>query len=247
MRTGSYILMVFVGVGAIALRADPSWRVDLESGWLTTGRADVRIPGDTGTRFSLVDDLDADDTAYIRGRVSWRSAPRHNWTLSLVPIEVSATGTLEQDTKYVDTLFPAGTTVDATYRFNNYRLSYRYLFYESDHLHAEAGATLFVRDAKVTLESGNERDASSDLGIVPLVSFGVRWEFIPSVSLVLDGDALAAPQGRAFDVFGGIHYRPREHRSIGLGYRILEGGADNDDVYTFALFHHLALQASLQF
>jgi tetratricopeptide (TPR) repeat protein len=31
------------------------------------------------------------------------------------------------------------------------------------------------------------------------------------------------------------------------GYRILEGGADNDDVYTFALFHHAALQAVLLF
>jgi hypothetical protein len=26
-----------------------------------------------------------------------------------------------------------------------------------------------------------------------------------------------------------------------LGYRILEGGADNDEVYNFALFHYAAV------
>ncbi len=240
-----FVLFWFVGL--MTAMGEPGRTVELEGGRLFPGRVDVRIPGDTGTRFSLVNDLDADDTGYVRMRLAWRSAPRHNWAVSIVPIEVAASGTLEIDTRYVDTLFAAGTRVDATYRFNNYRLTYRYLVRKTERFQAELGATLFVRDAKVTLQSDTQKDASSDLGVVPLVSFAVSWLLWPSFELVLDGDALAAPQGRALDVFGGVQYRPRENWGLGVGYRVLEGGADNNDVFTFALFHHVALQANLRF
>ncbi len=45
---------------------EPTRSVEVEGGWLRAGRADVRIPGDTGTRFSLTDDLDARDTGSAR-------------------------------------------------------------------------------------------------------------------------------------------------------------------------------------
>jgi hypothetical protein len=32
-----------------------------------------------------------------------------------------------------------------------------------------------------------------------------------------------------------------------LGYRILEGGADNDEVYTFSLFHYAIASVALEF
>ena len=224
-----------------------SWGVEFEGGLLSAGRADVRIPGDAGTRFSLVEDLEASDTAYWRMRLNWRSAPRHNWIASYVPIEVSSSGRFARDTTYVDTVFPADTDVDATYRFDNYRLTYRYLWLERERWQIEIGATLFVRDAKVTLRSATQQDSDADLGVVPLASFAARWQVTPQMSLLVDGDALAAPQGRALDVFGGMHYQPRDNLSFGAGYRMLEGGADNDDVYTFALFHHAALQVILLF
>ncbi len=239
--------VLFCCIGGFSAMGEVPWGVELEGGLLSAGRADVRIPGDTGTRFSLVDDLDASDTAYWRMRLSWRSAPRHNWIVSYVPIEVSSSGRLLRDTTYVDTVFPADTDVDATYRFDNYRLTYRYLWRETERLQLEVGATFFVRDAKVTLRSDTQEDSDSDLGVVPLVSFAASWQLFPRISLLIDGDALAATQGRALDVFGGMHYQPRGNMLLGAGYRILEGGADNDDVYTFALFHHAALQAILRF
>ena len=49
------------------------------------------------------------------------------------------------------------------------------------------------------------------------------------------GDALAAPQGRAEDVLAALTYGKSDKFRIKIGYRILEGGADNDEVYTFSL------------
>jgi hypothetical protein len=47
-----------------AADAQERWRVDFENGAVIAGDNDVRIPGDTGTMFSLTDDL-ASDTARI--------------------------------------------------------------------------------------------------------------------------------------------------------------------------------------
>ena len=38
-----------------------------------------------------------------------------------------------------------------------------------------------------------------------------------------------------------------ETKRIRAGYRILEGGADNDEVYNFALFHYASMGISYAF
>ncbi len=230
-------LLISLASSAVA----QTYSVEIESGWLWVGRADVLIPGDEGTRFSFKNDLDADSTAYMRGRFEWRPVPRHGIIVTLAPLEATASGTLAEETRFADTTFPAASTVDATYRFNNYRLTYRYRLYDAECLTVDLGGTLFVRDAKITLDSGELRDSDDDLGVVPLVSFGATWRPLARWAFVADGDALAAPQGRALDARVSAEYAWSDQWRTGLGYRILEGGADNDDVYTFALFHHAAV------
>ncbi len=236
----TFLIAVVLFLSAHSVSAQP-YGVELESGWLWIGRADVRIPGDEGTRFSFSNDLNADSTAYVRGRFEWRLAPRHGLVLTLAPLEATASGTLTEETRFADTTFPAGSAVDATYRFNNYRLTYRYRLHDTEEWTVELGGTLFVRDARITLDSDDLRDSDDDLGLVPLVNFGVAWRPLARWAFGVDGDALAAPQGRAFDARISAEYAWTDQWYTGLGYRILEGGADNDDVYTFALFHHAAV------
>ncbi len=241
------VLPILLCAMAASAHAQSLGEVELESGYVWVGRADVRIPGDEGTRVSLTSDLDADETAYVRGRLTWHPAPRHAILLTLSPLQAEATGELPRDTRFVDTDFPAGEHVKATYRFNNYRLTYRYQVWNTERFRAHLGGTLFVRDAKVSLASATLRDSDSDLGLVPLVHFRLAFHLHPRMALVMDGDALAAPQGRAIDVLCALQYEVRDALNIGLGYRILEGGADNDNVYTFALFHHAAATLTWRF
>ena len=215
------------------------WALELEGGAFRVGRADVRIPGDTGDRFSLKNDLDVDDGSYSRARLLYSPAPRHTLLLTIAPFEAEASGRFADDTRFADTVFPADTPIKAYYRFNNYRFTYRYLVKETARFSAELGGTLFVRDARIKLESAEQSDSNDDLGVVPLVHFRLMYRLHPDWTLLLDGDALASPQGRALDILAGVEYRINERLQAGLGYRILEGGADNDTVYTFALFHHV--------
>jgi hypothetical protein len=65
--------------------------------------------------------------------------------------------------------------------------------------------------------------------------------------LLLDGDALAAPQGRAEDVALAIWADLSKSLRLRAGYRLLEGGADNDKVYTFALVNYAFAGLTLTF
>lgn len=233
-----YVLCVCIGLLPAIAHTTPRWAVEAEGGWVWPGRIDVRIPGDVGTRFSFRNDLEAEDTVYARGRVFWRPAERHTLIATVVPLDLSASGEFSHDTRFADTVFSAGTPVRTAYRFNNYRLTYRYHLIQSERGDLEVGGTAFIRDARVKVSSADQTDSDDDLGFVPLLHIRASTPVASAWRGVIEGDALAAPQGRAIDLFFGAEWHSNNGLQAGLGYRILEGGADNDTVYTFALFHH---------
>jgi hypothetical protein len=85
------------------------------------------------------------------------------------------------------------------------------------------------------------------VGFVPILHFRLLWKFNPNVAFLLDGDALAAPQGRAEDVLAALKMRVSDQLDLKLGYRILEGGADNDTVYNFSLINYASIGAIYHF
>ncbi|MDH4065393.1 MAG: hypothetical protein OEW19_13425, partial [Acidobacteriota bacterium] len=87
----------------------------------------------------------------------------------------------------------------------------------------------------------------SNVGFVPLVNFMLHRRLGARATFALEGDALAAPQGRAEDIFAGLLVHAGSNLSFRAGYRLLEGGADNDEVYTFALIHYLAAGVVVRF
>jgi hypothetical protein len=63
----------------------------------------------------------------------------------------------------------------------------------------------------------------------------------------LELDGSAAPQGRAFDVLAALEYRPTPRVTISGGYRTIEGGADVDDVFTFAWLNAVVARVGFEF
>jgi len=227
--------MCFVGSPAPAA---PPQALDIEGGWVFPGYNDVRIPGDSGTKLSLTEDLSADSFPAWRARYTVRLAGKHDLGVLAAFLTMRADGTLDRPVEFNGATFPAGTPLESKFRFNSYRLTYRYLLYDSPKFRFRAGASAKVRDAVIRLEGGGQESEKTDLGFVPLLSFSAIWLAHPRLHLVLDADALAAPQGRAEDVLLAAVAPLNDHVSLKAGYRILEGGADNDDVYTFSLFHY---------
>ena len=253
MKTLMMKLMT-VGLVCAALSASPlsgqtspGWFLDLETGGAFLGYCDVAIPGDSGTRFSLTDDLTSNGTVFLRFRAGLNFGKRNTLWVLIAPLSIDGSGRLPYRLDYNGVTFPAGVSLTSNYRFNSYRLSYQYRIKDGDKLKIGVGLTAKIRDAGIRIEGGGQESEKTNVGFVPIINFLVDWRFSPAWSLLLEGDALAAPQGRAEDVFLGLVYRTGAHWSFRAGYRILEGGSDVEEVYNFALVNYLALGAAYRF
>jgi hypothetical protein len=72
---------------------------------------------------------------------------------------------------------------------------------------------------------------------VPLLRLTLDWRPLRWLGFGFDADGLASPQGRAFDIAGALLFPFAERWTARVGYRFIEGGADNEEVYSFAYLH----------
>lgn len=230
---------VFILSGLSSLKAQAL--IDLESGVVFSGYNDVRIPGDQGTLFSFSRELNASPKLFYRIRAGYTFGTRHNVSLLYAPLTVKSDGTVNRDLSFEGVVFPANTSLTGFYKFNSYRVTYRYDIVEKPRFEFGLGFTAKIRDAKISLSSPSLYSEKTNVGFVPIINFRLEWKADDNLSFLLEGDALAAPQGRAEDVLLAAGYRLSDKISLKAGYRILEGGADNDEVYNFTLLNYAAV------
>lgn len=237
MRTVTLAALLLASAAAPPAARAAAWFADAETGIAWAGRNEVRIPDEGGTRFSLVDDLSASPAPYARFRLGVTLGERHTILGLYAPLRLTSRGPLPRDVTFAGTTFPAGSDVLATYRFDSIRLGYRYGVVRTARWQVDAGAAAKVRDAGITVQ-GATRAARSNTGLVPLLSFRVACRVTPALAIVLDGDALGAPQGRAEDVGLAAQATLRDGVEARVTYRVLEGGSGGSGgVYNFALVH----------
>jgi hypothetical protein len=210
---------------------------DLETGIVSSGYNDVRIPGDKGTLFSLKDDLHPETKIFFRVKAGY-SIGKHNFLLLYAPLSVNAEGSPDKAIQFAGESFPANTALKAAYKFNSYRFTYRYDFIDKERIELGLGLTAKIRDAEIALSSDQQTARKTNVGFVPIVNFRLHWLMTERAGLLLDGDALASKQGRAEDVLLALTWKLSDTFTFKAGYRILEGGADNDEVYNFTLLNY---------
>lgn len=215
--------------------------VTLEGGGTWQSRNDQQIPGDTGTRFSIADFDNGPFTSY-RLYVGHKWSQQHELRLLYAPLEIELDGQFDQPVSFINSTFAANTDTVAFYKFNSYRLTYAYHFAESQGWQWALGFTAKVRDAEVRLTQGGLTESKKNVGFVPLLNLQAKKELSSLWFLRTDFDGLAAPQGRAVDLglFLEKQFAGTEISMFG-GYRTVEGGADNDEVYNFAWLHTATL------
>ena len=232
---------------AVAGSGYKRFSLELEGGPVWQSYNDVRIPGDSGTEFSFKDLTGEGPYAYGRFTLGWNIRERHGVRLVAAPLRVTGSGTLDQPVSFAGTTFAAGTSTEGNYKFDTYRLTYRYQFLNKAAWRLRAGATLLLRDAEIELEQNSLKASDSNVGVVPLLSFAADWMFADRWTAMFDFEGLAGGPGRAFDVAIKLQYDLNDNWYTGAGYRILEGGADNDTVYNFAWFNFAFLSVGYRF
>lgn len=225
------------------------WLLDMETGMVFLGSNDIRVPNDTGTLFSLKENFKANNPSFYRFRIGYNFQKKHTVSLLIAPLSIQAFGTSDKDIFFFEDNFPSDTFLDAVYTFNSYRLTYRYDFLHSAKWKAGLGITAKIRDALIRLESEDIRSEKTNVGFVPLLHFRFRWNFAPPLGLLLRGDALASPggQGRAEDILLALVYDFNANLMIKCGYRVVEGGANVEEVYNFAWINYFVMGAVIEF
>lgn len=218
--------------------------LDVETGLVSTGYNDVRITGEQGTLISFKDDLTPSSGIFYRIRLNYTFSSAHTLSILFAPLTVESEGRINKDVNFAGKTFSANKDLSGSYKFNSYRLIYRYDFVQNPNLEFGLGFTAKIRDARIALSSQGISAEKTNVGFVPIINFRLFWHAIEDFGILLEGDGLAAKQGRAFDILFAASYKLSNHLGIKAGYRILEGGADNDEVYNFALFHYLSVGVS---
>jgi len=242
-------LIFFQPVTAITADQDAGEKFyfELEAGPVWQSNNDVQLPGDNGSRFSFKNLTGSGPFAAGRATIGWDISPRHGLKFVFAPLRITGSGSFDREVSFAGDEFAADTSTDGSYKFDTYRLTYRYMFFNKSSWRLRAGGTVLIRDAKIELQQDDVKASDSNVGVVPLLSLSAEWLFKDHWSAIFDFDGLAGGPGRAFDVAFKLQYDLTDRWQIGAGYRTLEGGADNDTVYNFAWFHYTFISAGYRF
>lgn len=230
-----------VTVAPAAADEEPRFGLELEAGPAWQAKNDVQIPNsELGTRFSLKDLVGQGPWASGRLYFTWNINRRHSVRALLAPLSYTETGSFDTPVAFAGASYQPGAPTQATYKFNSWRLSYRYRIRDGDRWKLWIGATAKVRDAKIELRQGPTTSQDDDLGFVPLLYFRADWLLADRWHFIFDIDALAGGPGRAIDLAVKLGYDISPRWAVTVGYRTVEGGADVDRVYNFAWFNWAA-------
>lgn len=248
LAAGVHIALASATAPAAArAQAAPRFALEVEAGpaWQTVN--DVQIPNSaSGTRFSLRDLAGSGPWPAGRVYLTWNLNERHALRALAAPLSITETGVPDRQLDFAGATYQAGVATEGTYKFNSFRLTYRYRLKQGERWTWWLGFTAKVRDANVELRQGATTSRKTDLGFVPLLHVAGDWRFAPRWHLTLDVDALAGGPGRAEDAAIKVG-RDVGRWTFSAGYRTVEGGADVESVYAFAWLHYAVVSAAVRF
>lgn len=229
-----YLILIYLFfLGATAF----SSQIMLEGGAVWQQRNDVQITPQAGT-FVEFDQFDKGPFFHYRLEGDVEINDSHALRFVYAPFNVRVTGQVPTTVNFNDIAFAANTDLTVDYTFNSYRLSWVYGFWGFGDERLSMGLTGKVREAKIVFEQGSQKKSYSNIGFVPLLFFELQKSLGGDWLFHFNTDAAGASQGRAIDVAIKLRKKLSESYQIGVGGRTLEGGADNEKVFTFSWFNY---------
>lgn len=210
---------------AVEVEAGPAWQL----------RNDFAVPGDGGT---LVRVEERGPAVAARATLTWQMSDRWSLRFLAAPLSLTSDVVSSSPVTFQETTFPAGP-LRVNYRFDSYRVSAVRRFDRGGPWSFRAGGTLKLRDAEIAVRGLTGESSKKNRGLVPLLYGGARLQLSERFAIDFDADAAAAPQGRAVDAALRLERQMTRGTSLYFGTRLLEGGADNEEVDTFATFAYL--------
>jgi len=241
-----FIFIVFI-LNSLNTYADEKLELTLETGTAWQFRNDVNIPNENNN--SRFDFSNFRNGPFFHHRIEslFKLTGRHNLRLVYAPLSLSVKGGLNKDINFNDVAFSSSQDVRVNYKFNSYRLGYVYNWLKKTKHKLNVGLTIKMREADIRVSQGTLSTNYDNIGLVPLLYFSYQYNLTEDWFLFTNADFAASSQGRAFDYTLKVRKKLNDNYFLSLGYRVLEGGADTDEVFTFSLFHYAVLDLHLAF
>jgi hypothetical protein len=217
-----------------------NFTLKIESGALWQNRNDVKIYPDSGSYIEF-DEWNKGPFFHIRTELFFHLNTKHHLRLLVAPLNFEVKKSVSETYNYKNRAFNTLSPISIDYKFNSYRFSYIYTLFDESNHELNIGATIKIRDAHIDFKQDGLTTKYSNVGVVPLLYLSYMFKINNTFSFYSDLDFAAAPQGRAFDSIIKINWFMNTNNSLGFGYRTLEGGADNDKVFTFSWLNYLVL------
>lgn len=237
------IIIFILAVSNLGHASD--FKLLFETGAVWQHRNDVKIPPGTGNLVEF-DEFNQGPFFHYRAEAYYNMNKKHIIRAVYAPFEVKVTGRLPNDVNFNGKSYDTSSDLTVRYKFNSYRLSYIYQLHNYGDTQINIGATLKVRDAKITFQQLSTISTYDNIGFVPLLYGSILHDITDNWYLFSDVDFAVAPQGRAIDLNIKLRRHITKASSFGIGLRSLEGGADNNKVYTFSWFNYLLLDYQLR-
>ena len=210
--------------------------VNIESGLLFTGLNNIRN-GINGTLFSLKNDLSTPPSPFLRLRAGLLLNNKHHFSILYAPLKSLVTGTIDRDILYDGKDFKANIPLEATYKFNSYRLTYNRRIIDDNKFKFGLGLSAKIRDAGTSLKNEEVLSENFSIGLVPLMNLLANWNISQKTNVEFLGEGLVASKGRAIDLSLSGSYSFTKKFQGNIGYRLLEGGVDGAIRYNFIQLH----------
>ena len=239
----SLIFPIFVLAGiAGAQEATERWTLELESGLTSPRYNNAKVPKSTGTNIDLAGLIGKKWKAFGRVSLFFVDNAGGTWKLLYAPFRQSGSGTQGVSSNFAGQTFTAGS-VEATYQFNSYRLTYRKPWKSGWSI----GGTLKIRDAEILLQQGVTVASERNVGFVPLLNIFGEGKIMRGFMYEVELDGLAGGPGRAIDLSLRVKRQIGSKSTAFVGFRVLEGGADVPRVKNFAWVNYLTLGVAVRF
>lgn len=239
--------MLLSGVSVFASSETSTFSIKVETGPVWQSFNEVQIPASGGTRFDLKS-LGSGPGLSFRLDAAWRVSENGELRALYAPLSLGLSGRLPSAVSFQGETFNSFSDVQALYRFNSYRLTYRYRLINTETMDFWIGVTGKVRDAEIKLSQGGISASRTNIGVVPLLHLLYSYRFSSKFRGIFEADALAAPQGRAEDVSLAVAYSFTPSWEGFVGYRTVEGGSNGGgSVYNFTWLHYGIVGAGIVF
>jgi hypothetical protein len=245
-KNGVHLKKLLILIFLVSFETLAEVRVMLETGGVWQHRNDVKIPGNTGDRVDF-DEFDQGPFFHYRAELFWKLTEKSTVRFLYAPFNTVVTGELKSNVNYNNKTFTAGQDLEVDYTFNSYRVSYIFTFLGTGDSQFNLGISGKIRDAEIKFKQGSQESSYDNVGFVPLIYLEMQTALSSNWLINFNMDGAAASQGRAFDVSFKFRRKLSKNYQLGLGARSLEGGADNDKVYTFSWFNYAVLDLTGSF